>query len=153
MSAPRLFTARTRDEMRNIADEEILGHWLNQPVLMFEAAHQAWAATFEEGLNELRDAHRKGRDEFRVYGGKVRDLKTEARYRWRRLVDKSIGVHHAGKAPRLWERPFRWSDERAWRQWELDEQRERAGLEAEDDPGFRVVSNEVPFWELLCLKE
>jgi hypothetical protein len=91
---PRLYLARTKADMKNIPDWELLTYFLRGPDLVFARADEFWFRERWERFYRLRRAARKAAAD----GSRVQfdRLVSALRFRWRVLVQRSIGLRLMG---------------------------------------------------------
>lgn len=96
--------------------------WLDPVNLVYAPRDREWATREEGDLEALRAKARTVSDP-----AALAELAGEARIRWRRMVERSVGFQRPGAPERRWETRLLWvSDE----MWDLLEAEHRAELEA-----------------------
>ncbi len=97
---PALYIAQTKAAMKEIPDWELLTCFLRGPDLVFADCDRTWFRERWERLYRLRrEARKVARDGSRP---QFERLVTAIRFRWRVLVQRSIGLRHMGGKVTAW---------------------------------------------------
>lgn len=100
MAGSAIMRARTRAAMKEIPDWELLACFLTGPELVFSLPRLQWAREQESRLTTLRRLARACAED----GDRRRFEKTlhAARFRWRVLVERSVGYKLPRRPPVVW---------------------------------------------------
>jgi hypothetical protein len=117
MTRLALLAARTRFQALKLSGLDVLEGFTFGPRLVMPGGDQvlnAWAVLEHADLQKLADAHAAGAGIVTLAEGQVRDLASSARFRWRRLVNRSVGYQYPGGPVRSWSEPRPWTSPAVW---------------------------------------
>jgi hypothetical protein len=100
--------------MKAVPDWELISLLDGGPFLKFDVDVDAERSLELEQLNELRAKALKIADAAEPDMPKLRELVAECRWRWRRLVERSIGYQFTGGPVRRWDQRMVWSSDQFW---------------------------------------